>query len=156
MASAKPIRERIEMNVARVPECGCWLWMLTLSNAGYGLINIGQHTKSAHRVAWEAFWGLIPAGLCVLHRCDVRSCVNPAHLFLGTHSDNGKDMVQKGRNRDRRGALNGQSKLGTAEVLEIRARRRDGISVIALGKQFGVHRNHIYDILSGERWSHVK
>ena len=81
-----------------VPESGCWLWMGRLNKAGYGTCNDGDgKASSAHRWSWWLSFGRIRNGLFVLHRCDIRCCVNPAHLFLGTHEDNMRDMVQKGR-----------------------------------------------------------
>ena len=77
---------------------GCWLWQASTS-VGYGQINIGGRPQRAHRVAWELTFGGIPDGLWVLHRCDTRLCVRPGHLFLGTVTDNNRDMFAKGRNR---------------------------------------------------------
>jgi hypothetical protein len=76
----------------------CWLWQRRLKEFGHGQTNWhGKHSTSAHRVAWELTHGPIPEGLWVLHRCDVPACCNPAHLFLGTHADNVRDMMAKRR-----------------------------------------------------------
>lgn len=93
-----PIKDRIEQQSERVTESGCWIWMRRLNYKGYGVIGYLGKTCPAHRIAYEAFVGPIPEGLMVLHRCDVRSCVNPAHLFLGTDTDNAQDRSRKGRN----------------------------------------------------------
>lgn len=76
----------------------CWLWTgKSKHRFGYGFINNGGRVELTHRVAWTLANGEIPAGLQVLHSCDVPSCCNPAHLFIGTASDNVQDMVSKGR-----------------------------------------------------------
>jgi hypothetical protein len=73
---------------------GCFIWNKTKFGNGYGRY---KYNKRAHRVAWEIVNGPIPNGLLVLHHCDVRACVNPEHLFIGTQLDNMRDMISKGR-----------------------------------------------------------
>ena len=84
---------------------GCWLWTHALRN-GYGGIGAGGKCGGmlyAHRLTWSDRYGPIPAGMCVLHRCDVPACVKPEHLFLGTKGDNSRDMAAKGRWRNQNG-----------------------------------------------------
>ena len=89
------VKERIRNKLIKDPS-GCWIWMGGISR-GYGAIKIKGKNKKVHRVMWELTNGSIPKGIFVLHKCDITECANPDHLFLGTHTDNMKDMIQKGR-----------------------------------------------------------
>lgn len=101
----KPIapQDRFMSFVHMEPNTGCWLWCGSLNNKGYGQFGIGSEFNGtakltyAHRFAWEMSFGKIPNGMCVLHKCDVPACANPAHLFLGTQAENMIDMHSKGR-----------------------------------------------------------
>lgn len=96
---AQRIMARVSDKVMPITESGCFVWLGSCGNSGYGKARNGKNKDiSLHRAAYIAAHGSIPKGVCVLHRCDVRSCLNPNHLFLGTKSDNSKDMVVKGRN----------------------------------------------------------
>jgi len=94
--SAEPAA-RFEAHVDKSGDC--WKWTGPLSDGGYGKFSCGQVKRRAHRVAYEMYVGPIPDGMHVLHRCDNPPCVNPTHLFLGTHLDNMRDMEAKGRAR---------------------------------------------------------
>lgn len=78
------------------PNSGCWLWTRSVS-MGYGKLWWDKKHQRAHRVSWELHNGAIPDGMLVLHKCDTPPCINPAHLFLGTHADNAADKIAKGR-----------------------------------------------------------
>lgn len=95
------LESRFMQKVEPVTETGCWIWMAGTNGDSrkfsYGQMYDGNKTRAAHRLSYELFVGPIPAGLFVCHRCDVPLCVNPAHLFVGTQSDNMLDASRKGR-----------------------------------------------------------
>jgi len=137
------------------PELGpCWLWTGATTPGGYGRFTLNKVYKSTHRVSYELTHGLIPDGLDVLHRCDVRMCVNPAHLFLGTDLDNMADMVAKGRQT--LGTRNAMAKLNAEKVRDIKKRcGAKEISQSAIAREYGVDQCTVVDILQGRTWKHV-
>ena len=109
----KPIIERLTNKVIIGDgDDPCWLWQGSKYKDGYGVMGTVDGTlERTHRVAYKIFVDSIPEGMCVLHACDVPSCCNPSHLFIGTQKDNMIDMVTKGRAVDNSGEENGSSKL---------------------------------------------
>lgn len=140
----------------------CWEWLASCDSGGYGLFhNEGKHNR-AHRVSWELTNGSIPSGrgyhgICVCHKCDNRKCVNPSHLFLGTHKQNVADRERKGRNIVKRGEDSHYAKLREVDVINIRAiwKYCDGATTDKLAKIYNVHRTSIYNIIAGKTWMHV-
>lgn len=126
---------------------GCWLWVGALFAGGYGCVFIGGRVRSTHRVAWELVNGPIPAGLMILHRCDVRRCINPAHLFSGTAADNAHDRDAKGRTA--RGENAGPAKVSDAQANEIRRRYIYGQGG-ALAREFGISGAAVSQIVLGQ------
>lgn len=136
---------------------GCWPWTGPPGYHGYGDVGRGRRSEGhahAHRIAYELTHGPIPDKLYVCHRCDNRICCNPAHLFLGTHEDNQRDKVSKGRMT--RGENQWRSELTDEKVRQIRARyASSGESQAELAAAFGVCRGTIEHVVQGLTWKHV-
>lgn len=151
-----PIETRFLLKVRKTDTC--WLWTGARCDDGYGHFNIGGHQRRAHRVAWE-LWRHepIPDGLMVLHHCDVPLCVNPDHLFLGTHKDNFIDWLNKGGTRCReiylRGEAHPRHKVTANQVLEIRTSRK---SCKELARIFGLSDGQVSKIRNGTSWKSLK
>lgn len=132
-------------------DSGCWEWTGLIMDNGYGRVGVAGRLWSAHRYAYEQLVGPIPAGLCVCHRCDNRACVNPEHLFIGTHADNMADMVRKGRQT--LGSVNRGAKLTEEQVRDIRDRLHAGETRRCLAREFGVSSTAVDSIVSGKTWA---
>lgn len=133
------------------PVSACQLFAGSCNRNGYGQLRHEGRTVYAHRLAFERARGAIPDGMCVCHKCDVRACINPEHLFLGTKGENNKDRDDKGRGN--RGARNGAAKLNEEQVIAIRA--AEG-SYESIGRSFGISRHHASLIKRRIRWAHVE
>lgn len=142
------------MGRSRLDKNGCWIWLRDTNRSGYGRVGPGRRERLAHRISYLAFTGNIPAGLKVLHCCDVPACVNPKHLFLGTLSDNMRDMAAKGRmrgNAGKAGESNVRAKLNWNAAREIRATFPNK-SITELAAQFGVSRRAVRFVVNGDTW----
>lgn len=156
--------DRVMSRIEIIPESGCWIFMGALNEAGYGIVGLGGRgagNDRAHRITYRHFVGETPKGMYVCHRCDVPSCCNPDHLFLGTSKDNNHDMRRKGResnpprNHHDKGEYRYNAKLTEAKVLEIRDRYSSGVSDYLLSKEYGVSRGVIYRVARKITWRHV-
>jgi hypothetical protein len=142
----------MDAHTLRIPFHPCWEWIGNLNNDGYGRISIGNVGHKAHRVAWSLVHGPIADGMCVLHRCDNRSCVRPSHLFLGTQADNNRDMAAKGRAKAGQIAFGEASRLSKLTSDAVRRIRTSAAPRRALAAEFGVTRYTIRDIQVGRSW----
>ncbi len=134
-----------------------WMWTATLNRPdGYGQIGVKGKIKGAHRVSYELHIGKIPNGLCVLHKCDIKCCVNPDHFFVGTHQDNSDDRVKKGRQAKLKGSKNGRAKLIESDIPEIKKDLEQGIlTQREIAVKFDVSKAQISRIKLGTNWKHV-
>jgi HNH endonuclease len=151
--SGRPLAVRFWERVLIQPR-QCWLWQGVKSATGYGNFKLHRRCRvSAHRVAWELVYGPIPAGYWVLHRCDVKRCVNPEHLWLGDATDNARDRSQKGRNRDQTGERNNGARLRAGEISAIRRQYAlGGVTQRQLAINYGISQSHISRVVNGLEW----
>ena len=136
----------------------CWEWNGSKSKAGYGrvLTTWNEPYQYAHRVSWINYFGEIPKGLLILHKCDNPPCVNPHHLFLGTQKDNMQDMIKKGRNNFVKGEKHPNSKLTEKQVLEIRKLYKPKIVTMKmLAETYNVKHVTIQCIIYNKSWKHI-
>ena len=135
------------------PLTGCHVWFGDFYSCGYGRISFRGKSTNAHRVAWILTKGRLPQGVFVLHRCDNRACVNVEHLFLGSQRDNIIDMYKKGRGA--RGEKNGQAKINSEQVKQIRERTISGESQRSLANKFGISKTSIARVVHRITWANV-
>lgn len=148
---------RPELFWSKVDRTGqCWEWRARISRGGYGIFGTakkyGGRQFLAHRFSYAMKNGGTPAELHVLHRCDNKLCVNPDHLFIGTHLDNMRDMAAKGRIPCRKGERNNKAKLDAWDVICIRADRRPYRLIAA---DYGIHNSQVSLIKTRKNWAHI-
>ena len=149
------LADRFWSNVRQLTSNQCWFWTASTCSDGYGHLRVDGHLVGAHRVSWLLAFGRIPDKACVLHRCDNPPCVNPKHLFLGTHQDNTDDKYTKRRGRHFSGSENRNSKLTEEQVLQIRQSLDQGVSRQLLSVRYGVTPQNIYRIEKRLTWKHL-
>lgn len=132
---------------------GCWIWTAGKFWDGYGAVWVGGKVRRAHRVAYEDRHGPESMdGLVIRHRCDVRACCNPDHLEVGTHADNARDKIDRGRNVVFRGAAHSMAKLTEADVRAIRQRRASGETYPSIAKDYPVSTGQVRRVAIGEKY----
>lgn len=136
---------------------GCWEWNLNIREDGYGGVVARDGKKSlAHREAWKITHGEIPSKMEICHRCDNRKCINPDHLFMGTHTDNMRDMRQKERHKPHIGSKHGMAILDESKVQAIRQEYRTGnFTLQQLADINGVTIHAIWRVVHRKNWKHI-
>lgn len=144
-----PFEERFWSKVDKGSDDECWNWNAAITPKGYPVIGADKTNKTikAHRVSWELINGEIPEGMMVLHKCDNSKCVNPKHLYLGTHQDNMDDKAERDRSRN--------YVLSDQDVRDIRAMKKKNVSYRKIAKKYGVSGQLIYLIVKRKSHKHV-
>ena len=164
-----PVIERFLSKVIKGEHEGdCWIWTGAKNPRGYGAIGVGSRIDGSrgrvavHRFSFEFFYGEDVGNYHVLHSCHNPSCVNPAHLRMGTHQENMKDMMRAGRQPKNIGEKNPNAILSSCQVKEIRKRwsrhvphEEDGNSSSEMAREFGVTRGAILHIVTDKSWRSV-
>ncbi len=142
---------------------GCWIWNKCTYVEGYGQLTLYKKRTRAHRLSWEIFKGPIPKGMLVCHKCDVRPCINPDHLFIGTYSDNLRDAFKKGRRFRRSSLINNKRKttmLSPKTIKKVEEMRDELKAINKFRKEMGLSElegDGIYEyILKEERETLIK
>lgn len=153
------VQLRFWSKVDEAPVDMCWEWIAAIGKTStYPRFKLNNYLTTAHRAAWILSYGAIPSGLVVRHKCDNPRCCNPQHLELGTHADNVRDMITRGRRKvsSAKGTRNSKAKLNDDLVREIRSIYTSGnASTIKLARNYGVSQSLISQIVLHRIWKHV-
>lgn len=145
------IEDRLDAYINKTDTC--WLWTGDLFGSGYGRLSIGGGKQiRAHRYIYEQKYGVIPEDMCALHKCDVRNCVNPDHLYIGDKKDNMQDCLSRGRHKyiTLRGTDSPNSKTSKEDVEEIKRMWATGnYYQREIGEKFGISQVSVSRILLG-------
>lgn len=152
--------ENITSHYERDPATECWNWTRAKFECGYGAKTIKGKQFYGHRLSYELHKGPIPDGLVVMHLCDNRACINPAHLRVDTQRENLLDARRKGRlpnyTNQPKGDKHHRAKMSETDIKKIRGLHNEGVSLRAIAASYGMHDSTIGDICKGLTWKHVK
>lgn len=149
---AQTVAAKLQKNSIPIPESGCLVWL----GAGerHGKVRVGGKVQLAHRAAYEASRGPIPDGAHVLHKCDVSSCINPNHLYIGDHAQNMRDMKDRKRYKTHPGEKSVLAKLRESDVRYLR--RMKGIKTpTELAVEVGCSLANVCNIQAKRSWTCV-
>ena len=148
MRATKSFEERLERHIERLPESGCWIWMGATLENGYGKVRYAEMKSAlAHRASYSYYKGGLSKDKYVCHTCDIPSCVNPNHLFLGTPTENQQDSKRKGR------AIRATFKLEKSKIYEIKSYLTHGYSQKEIANLFGISQSMVSMINTKKAWS---
>lgn len=136
-------------------EGDCWVFLGAKGGGGYGVIKVDGRQHILTRLSFNELVEPLRPGMFVCHKCDNRACWNPDHLFQGTHDDNMRDMVLKGRSDRTTGEKKHTSKLSNSDVSSIKQLLRQGLPQRKVAAIFNVSQSCIGGISLGRRWTHV-
>jgi hypothetical protein len=157
MTRQMPLADRIALRSRVDQATGCWVWVGPLHEGGRGRLKVNGRNVIAARASFEVSRGPIPDGMLVCHRCDNPACVNPSHLFLGSHQDNMADMKAKQRAHRHLGARRGQknpnAKLSQHDVAAIQKRLRVGEPIASVAADYPVSSHTIRGIKYRRTWA---
>lgn len=146
------LHEAFEKNISQIiPNEKCMPWEGFVLENGYGQLSFKGKRYLAHRLSYIYYYGEIPAGVFVCHHCDTRNCVNPSHLFLGTHRENMQDMARKGRIK---GEKHPMAKMSNDNIVLMRS-LHPSMPQAKLASLFHISQTQVSDILSRKSWSHI-
>lgn len=154
----KSLSEAIEGKYEPVTESGCWIWTGGCHDRGYGWIQSFRNGRKkvirAHRASYEIHKGPIPDGAFVCHHCDIPSCINPDHLYIGDYKSNAQDKVRRNRMNPAKGERQGNSILKEWQVLYLRSSERTE-TIKTLSERWGISVQTLYSANEGRTWKHL-
>ena len=144
--------EKVDKTPGQGPDGDCWIWNGSSRSRGYGQCKMNGKLVGVHKVSYLINKGSIPEGLCVLHKCDIRSCVRPEHLWLGTVAENNADKIAKGRARNLVGSEHPSSKITEAQAVMI---LNDPRKYQDIADEYGISIPLVSHIKTGRAWKHI-
>ena len=138
-----------------VTECGCWVWLGATYRSGHGQMTFKRQHLAVHRAAWMVYIGNIPIGKHVLHRCNVASCINPDHLYIGTDLENARDRIKSGTQHIPPRLIGENHNQAILDDNKVRMIRSSSRTRKQLAVEFGVSIQTIHAVKSRRLWKHV-
>lgn len=152
----RPLAERFWEKVEKRGPDDCWEWQATIHRTGYGQFGVARgRMKGAHRIAYRLTHGSIPKGAHILHTCDNKRCVNPAHLRTGTNAENCQEAWDRGLQPRRAGEDLPWTRYTANEVREVRWLHSEGVSAREIARRYGMSHTNAKDIVRRRTWKHI-